>query len=769
MGALFEGFNQFINWVPKLKENGKVDKVPLDQHNWMSFEDANARAAMIGAGVGFVFTEADPFFFVDIDNALEGDSWSPLAQLILSAFPGCAVEISYSGTGLHIFGMGASPGHSCTNKAEGLEFYTEGRFVALTGKGSIGSTQTNGQIGVDWLVSNYFAGNALVVSGDWTDAPVAEWCGPEDDEELVKRAKRSKSVAATFGGKARFIDLYQGNVEKLSDFYPTTNGVDPYGYSEADAALCSHLAFFTGKNCERIERIFNTSALGQRDKWIGREDYRKRTILGAVSVCKSVYNVPPPPDPIGGLPVPESAPPVEEAGVPIGVRTGNQFLDLHNQLEYFKGCVYVISKHRVFVPGNGLLKPDQFRATYGGYDFAVNWSGKPTKNAFETFTESQLYMFPKAFGTCFRPEETPGSSVKEEGLEYVNTYFPVEVDRRPGDVTPFLDLLGKILPDERDRTILLSYMAACVQHVGTKFQWAPLLQGAPGNGKTFFMTAISKAVGERYSHFPSASDLKGNGLKFTAWLYEKLFIGIEDLFPDGKTEVQDAINDKITNRRIEFQAKGGGQFMGDNRANFLFAVNPKDAILKTEADRRYCIFFTAQQSSTDINRCGMGGTYFPDLYNWARAEGFAYFTDYLFNYRIAEEFNPAGACHRAPVTTSTNEALSLSVGSIAQEVLEAVAEGRVGFRGGWISSVALDILLSEKRKPVALNKRPELLEGLGYVRKERLNNPSVIDGGKKAILYVENKPELINIAPGAATAMVYTKAQQDPQGLHAVG
>lgn len=759
MMNLFKGYTQFINWVAQPKTNGKTDKIPvciqgnptdpMDPRNQLTIEEAHARAALTGLEVGFVFTEQDPFFFVDIDEATIGSEWSPLAKLIVSAFPGCAIEISQSRRGLHIFGTGSFPGHRCRAEKYGLEFYTSGRFVALTGTGLVGDSTTSGQPGVNWLVQNYFQPVEGATLGDWTNIPCENWCGPEDDEELLKRAKKSKSTAAVFGSKASFYQLWMSDSEALGVFFPSTEG-RPFDHSSADAALSSHLAFYTGKNCERMERLFSMSELGKREKWIDREDYRKRTILAAVSICKKVYNRTPPTNQ------------VEEATQML--RPGNQFLDLNSQITYFKGCTYVISKHRVFVPEKGMLKPEQFRSTFGGYQFAFALEGKSTKNAFEVFTESQLYAFPKVQGTCFRPKLKAGSVLFKGSKQYVNTYFPIGVARTAGDASRFLEFLAKILPDERDRTILLSYMAACVQYPGHKFQWTPLLQGVQGNGKSFLATAVSEAVGEEYSHFPNASDLSGNGLKFTGWMHEKLFIGIEEIYTKGRMDLWEHLKDKITNKRIEMQNKGSDQFMGDNCANFFLLSNHKDAVTQTKNDRRVAPFYSSQQTVEDITSCGMGGQYFPSLYSWAETGGFAIITNHLMEYTIPTEFNPATLCHRAPTTTSTKEALSLSLGTVEQEILEAIEEGRPGFRGGWVSSIALDTLLTEKRRSVALNKRRDLLMGLGYIIKERTNTPSALDGMKKPRLFITTKGEtavyLYGIPSGAATKQAYEDAQR---------
>jgi len=184
---LFDGFNQFINWIPRIRKNGKTDKIPIgitgnainsmDSCNWMSEKQAHANAIQQKCGVGFVFTENDPFFFIDIDNAVENDKWSNLAHTIMSAFPGCAVEISQSGKGLHIFGTGNIGAYTSRNTKNHLEFYTKNRFVALTGTAMVGNSAIDGTAGLRWLIKNYFSEEKTGISIEWTDIPCTEWNG----------------------------------------------------------------------------------------------------------------------------------------------------------------------------------------------------------------------------------------------------------------------------------------------------------------------------------------------------------------------------------------------------------------------------------------------------------------------------------------------------------------------------------------------------------------------------------------------------------------
>lgn len=144
----FANYRQWVLWIT-VERNGKLIKLPIDYrngdkasvtdpHTWTDAQTAINTARLWGSNyhIGFVFTDNDPFFFLDIDNCLQADNtWSPLALELINMLPGAAVEISQSGKGLHIFGTysGVMPDHACKNVPHGIELYHKGRFVALTG------------------------------------------------------------------------------------------------------------------------------------------------------------------------------------------------------------------------------------------------------------------------------------------------------------------------------------------------------------------------------------------------------------------------------------------------------------------------------------------------------------------------------------------------------------------------------------------------------------------------------------------------------------
>ena len=81
--------------------------------------------------------------------------------------------------------------------------------------------------------------SSMPVDQDWTEEPRADWRGPTDDDELIRRALAAKpSAERAFGGKATFADLWNANGEALGRSYPASDRRDglPYDASRADAS-----------------------------------------------------------------------------------------------------------------------------------------------------------------------------------------------------------------------------------------------------------------------------------------------------------------------------------------------------------------------------------------------------------------------------------------------------------------------------------------------------------------------------------------------------
>ena len=778
-------YRQFILYkkVPSTRRPGKVDKFPVaidgqvsdahDPSNWLGVDEAVMAAELLDLDVGFVFTEDDPFFFIDIDDCLVDGQWSDMSVHLVHSFPGAAVEVSQSQKGLHIIGSytGDEPEHGCKNIPLKLECYTSGRFVALTGCQAYGDAGNDNTTDLQIVIDGYFPASRDngPAASDWTTTHHKLSNPISDDQTLIEKARKSKQPTNMMTGKCTFDDLWTANAEALGRNYPDDEKGRPYDESSADAALAGHLVFWTGGNCERIERLMRQSAL-KRDKWDYHKSYMRTTITRACRGAdeRSYYKMSVVPEPV----TPASSGVVD--AFPETARSGFQLVSGSSQWDYFKGCVYIKTKDKILTPDGLLLKSSSFNATYGGYIFGVDSDNETTtKKAWEAFTESQCYKYPKVHDTCFRPQFDTGAIIKEDNLMYANTYVPIETPCIEGDVSPFIEHTKKLLPNDRDREILISYLAACIQYKGYKFKWAPLIQGVQGNGKSLFTLVVAKAIGKRYTHMADASDIDNS---FNGWLDGRLLIGVEDIFvAEHKNSVLETLKPMITGGDgIQIQRKGEDQSTKEICCNFIFNSNHKDAIRLTHNDRRFCVFYTQQQTVNDLKTQGMDEDYFYNLYEWLRAGGYANVHHYLANYQIQDQYNPTTQCQRAPTTTSTDEAVYNSLGAMEQEVMDAVEEGRTGFAGGWISSRQLDGLIDKMRKTNAIprRKRLEMMEALGYVRHPglkngRVNNVIIQEGGKP-VLYIKAGHIHANLTQPTEIVKQYLAAQGDPTAVASV-
>jgi primase-polymerase (primpol)-like protein len=201
-------------------------------------------------------------------------------------------EVSPSGTGIKFVGKGALDGAGFNRKGLGpledgaIECYDCGRFFTLTGRRWCNASEIaelSREIGFlcRMIRPRQTKPKTTVRTNDRAGASSAPGVAHQAlaqqqrltaaDEELLFKARRAKNGD-------RFAALYDhGDIRG----YPS--------YSEADLALMNYLAFWTGADPARMETIFSRSALGRREKWRSRSDYRAWTIGLAIAGCEHAY------------------------------------------------------------------------------------------------------------------------------------------------------------------------------------------------------------------------------------------------------------------------------------------------------------------------------------------------------------------------------------------------------------------------------------------------------------------------------------------------
>ncbi|MCK4270360.1 MAG: DUF3987 domain-containing protein [Methanogenium sp.] len=261
-------YNQWLLWrlenkrkIPLSVAGRKTDPTRAD----MPFElVARVSQNSMFSGIGFSFQKHDPFVAIDYDHILDesGNIEDPEIEDEIQHL-NSYTEISPSGTGLHVIVKGNRQDGWKTGARKGCrELYFSGRYFTITGELYRESPTVIREIEEDLLTKIYkkVTSNTSSSVGELKTTPPPSI----QDNEIISRLQTSDVTKSLFAG-------------------------DTTGYkshSEADQALCNHIAFYT-REPEQIDRIFSQSGL-YREKW-NREGYKNTTIETALSLEQSTF------------------------------------------------------------------------------------------------------------------------------------------------------------------------------------------------------------------------------------------------------------------------------------------------------------------------------------------------------------------------------------------------------------------------------------------------------------------------------------------------
>ena len=643
--------------TPLLKDEGG------NEATWTDYTTAVASLAALRARdghnawtLGFWFTKECGYWFLDADGVVgAGGELTAEANYFFQALPGAFCEWSSSGRGLHWVGRGLVPPHSscpAVAKAVGLEFYTEGRGIAfgLTDKAT-GSADVDhtGAIGV--IAAHWFKPSELLTRDASGVDPA--YRGPYDDTELLRRAMQSGSVGSLVSGKASFADLWNRNVAVLARTYPPEpGGNDEFGASHADEALAFMLAFWTGRDAARVERLMLLSAL-KRDKWDTNvhATYLAGTIAKACAGCSNIYIEQ---ERVTQLAVAttEDARAVSDAWQQKVLKADE--VELRNVVVpgiAADGSIDMLDRERLA----GLVKT-RFA------DFMINLSIGQCRKMVRTqkvvdevldvevpeFAKEHVYVersdsffniaeateassktfqakynrtmpakqngdkedaakwclerwdMPTVYDTMYLPGRE--SIFTHQALQYANLYTPNSVPEIASHFTPkglagihafakHLECFCGSRPEVYG--FLLAWMAFNVQNPGVKVRFAPILKGVQGDGKSLITAVLGAAMGERNVSSVGPLVVMNSG-GFTDWAHGACVIGMEELKMEGRNRyvIANAFKDNITNSRVTINRKGKGLLPILNISNFIAFTNFVDAVPLEDNDRRWYVVFS---------------------------------------------------------------------------------------------------------------------------------------------------------------------------------
>lgn len=731
-----------------------------------------------GTALGYWLRDGAGLFFIDLDDCFDPatGTFTPEAARLAAPFleAGCYYEPSSSGRGAHIIGRYAGPLPPHCNRRPSVhdfEFYTRDRGIALNEAQSAGDATVDATPLLHAMLPEFFPPRItqeLLEVGERRP----EWRGPEDDDELIRRACAARgSVKQAFGHATSFTDLWNGNCEHNS---------------ESDMALASHLAFWTGCDVDRIERLMWRSGL-VRDKWKQHRTYlRDITIQHACATTVAVYREP---ERVGTLAaiagepgtvdyyqlVDEAIATINNSGTfkelmesVVPTLPGKQFPPAHAQrvvqalskrLELFDAKLPIASVRQLVSPPvvAGGVTSDQppvwfapfcyVRRSETFYNVAtgVHFTADNFRMEFQRYmplrpngTREDPVQFARerwnivtVDDTMYRPD--CDTYFDWSGKQYANEYLPSSLpapaaasEEAARCIQAFQNHLY-LLCNYRDELYLklLMWLAYNAQHPGRKIRWSPIIKGVPGDGKSIVSDLMRAVLGMRNVKMTSISSLSNSG-GFTDWAAGAAVNFIEEIHLTGKErhKLFNAMKTYIADNFIDLNRKGRAASVEPlfNVTNHWANTNYGDALPIDDGDRRWCVVFTPYNTIHEaVVAKGLASvdqlvTHFKTLGASMRNEAGAW-RAWMISIDTSS-FDPDG---RAPETSEKLSMKLMSQDMLDQAVIDVLESGGIGITKDVFCSKAVmgmvEVKLGEKPATKSWNT---LLTRLGYQQHEKM-------------------------------------------------
>ena len=301
--------------------------------------------------------------------------------------------------------------------------------------------------------------------------------------------------------------------------------------------------------------------------------------------------------------------------------------------------------------------------------------GKATPEIMPVDAVVNLYQIPTVYNRMFMPGQPSLYSIN--GVDYANSYTEDGIPELPGDLSPveeeaiqiFLGHLEHIIANENDRTIFLDFMTYIVQNPGQRVNWAILLQGAEGDGKSFFIAVLKSVMGDN-----NVNMIAGNALeeKYNPWAENALVCFIEDVRLHGNNRF-DAINTlkpMITNPKVSIRRMNTNLYEVVNTMNYIMTANVKDAMPVGDEDSRIFPIFTRFQRAADLDRFKQANPlYYDRLFAILQFAGAL--RQFFLLRKISPTFNPKA---RAPKSSYRREMVLLNMSEEVIALNDALEE-----------------------------------------------------------------------------------------------
>lgn len=262
---------------------------------------------------------------------------------------------------------------------------------------------------------------------------------------------------------------------------------------------------------------------------------------------------------------------------------------------------------------------------------------------------------------------------------YANSYDPKSVPGTPDKLTGkertairrveqhFEHLFGA----SDDWKVLLDAVTWIVQNPGERLDWAILMQGTEGDGKSFFSGLLAAVLGGQNIHNLSANAMEE---KFNGWAENAQVVFFEEIRLHGhnRYDVLNKVKPLITNTMVTIRRMQTDYYEVVNTASYVLTTNFRDALPVTENDTRYFILFSRFQTKAALDEFAREHPfYYDDLYEALGYPGAL--RKWLLERELGSDFRPHG---RAPLSRAKNQMVQYSQSDEEEAFREAVRKSR---------------------------------------------------------------------------------------------
>jgi len=263
-----------------------------------------------------------------------------------------------------------------------------------------------------------------------------------------------------------------------------------------------------------------------------------------------------------------------------------------------------------------------------------------------------------------------------------NTWRPSDLEPIEGDPSIFLEHMEYMFEGAAERNMVLDYLAWCVQNPAQKPNFALVIKGKQGTGKSFIGQVMERIFGPHNTGRPMNASIQS---QFNGWARNVKLVVIEELMVKGRVDLMNHLKPMVTDPIIEVNEKYQPTQRITNNCVILAFTNHDDALPVEDDDRRYAIAISEAFPK--------GDEYYHRLFNWAEKEGGdAVIWDYLKK-RDVGKFNGKG---RAPSTSSKSEMREASRSDYDAKWLHLYQSSLPPFHGQYVAEQDLVDALPEK-------------------------------------------------------------------------